>query len=157
MKWATLLIFGTIGLAALVAGTIWGLEAYTAFRGNVQTQGAVVELAGEKGGTASGSVQFPVVEFSTPDNAKVRFRSVMGSPGSAEYEVGTTVDVLYDPRNPANARIGSFRQLWGGPLTIGGIGFILLSLSLLLFVKIGRFEKGLGSIGSGKKDRTPAG
>ena len=149
MKWAMLLIFGTIGQAALVAGTRWGLESYPVFRDNAQTQGTVVELAVEKDGTASGFVQLPVVEFSTPNNAKVRFRAGAGSDGDPEYDVGTTIDVLYDPRDPANARIGSFGQLWSAPLMAGGFGLALVLLSILLFVKIGRFEKGIKAMGPG--------
>jgi hypothetical protein len=154
MRWAVLLIFGTIGLAALVAGTIWGLESYAVFRDNVSTRGTVVEEFADKAGKTSEVVYFPVVEFSTTGNGKVCFRSVIGSIGSPGYDTGTTVDVLYDPRNPSNARIGSFKQLWQGPLTTGGLGLILFLLSLLLFVKIGRFEKGLKAVGSGKKEKS---
>jgi hypothetical protein len=154
MRWAVLLFFGTIGLAALVAGTIWGLESYPVFRDTVPAQGTVVEEFADKAGKTSEVVYFPVVEFSIAGNDKVRFRSVTGSIGSPEYEAGTTVDVLYDPRNPADARIGSFKQLWSGPLTTGGLGLILFLLSLLLFVKIGRFEKGLKVLGSGKKEES---
>jgi uncharacterized protein DUF3592 len=152
MKWAVLLIFGTIGLAALAGGTLWGLESYPVIRNNVPARGTVVEVIAEKSDASSGIAYFPIVEFSTEDNVRVRFRSATGSVGAAEYEAGTTVDVLYDPRNPANARIGSFKQLWAGPLTTGAIGFILFLLSLLLFVKIGRFEKGLRAVGSGKRE-----
>jgi hypothetical protein len=147
------LIFGTIGLAGLVAGMRWGLESYPVFRDNVQAQGTVVELAKEKSGVASGFVQVPVVEFSTQNNAKLRFRAGTGSDGVPGYEVGTTVDVLYDPRDPANARIGSFGQLWSAPLTAGVIGLLLMLLSILLFIKIGRFEKGLKSMGPGRETR----
>jgi len=153
VKWAILLIFGMIGLAALVAGTLWGLESYPVFRDNAQTQGTVVELAVEKGGTASDFVHLPVVEFSTPDNAKVRFKAVAGSDGDPGYDVGTTVDVLYDPRNPANARLGSFGQLWSASLMAGGFGLALVLMSILLFVKIGRFEEGIKAMGPGKGAR----
>ena len=154
MRWAVLLIFGTIGLAALVAGTIWSLESYPIFRDNVSTRGDVVGEYTEKAGKTSEVVYFPVVEFSIAGGVKMRFRSAVGSTGSPEYETGTMVDVLYDPRNPANARIGSFKSLLMGPLTTGGLGIILFLLSLMLFVKIGRFEKGLKALGSGKKEKS---
>lgn len=155
MRWAALLIFGTIGLAALAAGTIWGLESYPVFRDNVPTQGAVVEEFADKSDKTSEVVYFPVVEFAIAGDVKVRFRSAIGSTGSPGYETGTTVDVLYDPRNPSHARIGSFKQLWTGPLTIGCLGLILFLLSLVIFVKIGRFEKGLKALGSGKRVERP--
>jgi uncharacterized protein DUF3592 len=153
VRWALLLIFGTIGLAGLAAGTRWGLEAWPVFRDNAQTQGTVVELATEMSGTASRFVRIPIVEFSLPDNVKARFKVNAGSDSAPEYEAGTTVDVLYDPRDPANARIGSFGQLWSAPLMTGGIGLVLVLLSVLLFVKIGRFEKGIKKVGPGRGAR----
>jgi uncharacterized protein DUF3592 len=153
VRWAVLLIFGTIGLAALVAGTIWGLDSYPIFRDNVPARGIVVEEFLDKAGKTSEVVYFPIVEFSTATSVTVRFRASTGAGGAPEYDVGQAVDVLFDPRNPANARVGSFKQLWMGPLTIGGIGLILFLLSLLLFVKIGRFEKSIEAVGSGKKGK----
>jgi hypothetical protein len=151
MKWAVLLIFGTIGLAALAGGTIWGLEVYTVSRDNVPARGTVVAMSGEKSAAASPVAGFPLVEFVTAGGVKVRFGARTGWEGSPGHEIGDEVDVLYDPRNPADARIGSIGQLWAGPLTTGGLGLILLTLSFLLFVKIGRFEKGIRAVGSGKK------
>lgn len=151
MKWAVLLIFGTIGLAAVAGGTIWGLDVYPVFRDNVPARGTVVEVAVEKSNASAGMTYFPVVEFPTAGGGKVRFRPPAGSEGAPGHGAGDAVDVLYDPRNPSNARIGSIGQLWAGPLTTGGLGLMLLVLSLLLFVKIGRFEKGIRAVGSGKK------
>lgn len=150
MRWAQLFIFGIIGVAALIGGTTMGLEYYPILRDNTTTQGLVVELQREKSGATSDVLFFPVVEFSTGTNAKVRFRANAVSEGDPAYEVGTTVDVLYDPRSPANARTGSVTHLLLGPLTAWGIGLVIILLSLLLFVKIGRFEKGLKALGSGK-------
>jgi len=152
MKWAVLLIFGTIGLAALISGTIWGLESYPIFRDNVSTQGTVVDQFQKKDDKTSEVVYFPVIEFLNANSVKVRFQSSTGSTGSPGYETGTTVDVIYDPYNPANAKIGRFNQLWMGPLTAGGIGLIISVLSIVLFMKIGRFEKQLQSLGSRNKE-----
>jgi uncharacterized protein DUF3592 len=152
MRWAVLLIFGTIGLAALAGGTIWGLDVYPVFRDTIQVRGTVVEEVAEKSAPSSDVAYFPVVEFTAAGDGTVRFRASTGSEGAPGHEVGDAVDVLYDPRNPTNARIGSFGQLWSGPLTTGGLGLILFLLTLLLFIKIGRFEKGIKAVGSGKKE-----
>lgn len=151
MRWLQLFVFGTIGAALLVQGAIQGRERYPIFRDNVPTRGTLVELHEEKSGESSVITYFPVVEFSTRSTARMRFRSDAGSEGAPEYEVGTEVDVLYDPRDPMHARIGSFTQLWAVPLATGCIGLTIVLLSCLLFVKIGRFEKGLRSVGSGGK------
>jgi hypothetical protein len=151
MKWAVLLIFGTIGLAALIGGVIWGLESYPVFHTNESTQGTVVDQFQKKNEKTFEVVYFPVIEFISTKAERVRFQSSAGSTGAPAYDAGTIVDVLYDPHNPKNAMIGSFKQLWLGPLTTGGIGFILLLLSIVLFVKIGRFEQHLQSMGPYKK------
>lgn len=152
MKWAVLLLFGTIGLAALVSGTRWGLESYPLYRDSVPTQGTVVDQYQKKNDKTSEVLYFPVIEFTTSGMEKVCFRGSAGSFSSPGYELGTVVDVLYDPRNPANARMGSIKQLWMGPLTAAGIGLVLSLLSIVLFLKIGRFEKHLRSLGPRKKE-----
>jgi len=147
MKWAVLLIFGTIGLAALIGGTLWGLESYPIIQANVSTQGTVVDQYQNKNEVTSEVIYYPVIEFSTTGAEKVRFRSSMGSAGAPAYDTGTLIDILYDPRNPMNAMIGSFKQLMMGPVITGGVGLVITLLSIVLFMKIGRFEKHLQAMG----------
>ncbi len=151
MKWLQLFIFGTIGVALLVIGTIQGRERYPIFRDTVPARGTIVELREERSSPSSVTVYVPVVEFSTRSNARMRFRSEPGSEGVPGYEVGAEVEVLYDPRDPLHARIGSVMQLWAGPLAAGCTGLTIILLSCVLFVKIGRFEKDLRSAGAGRK------
>jgi hypothetical protein len=151
MKWAQLLVFGTIGLALLSLGGIWGLGVYPIFRDTVSSQGTVVDLYVEGSGDSHDAVMLPVVEFVARNGVKVRFRAGGGSGSASEYEKGTRVDVLYDPNSPGTAYIGSYSQLWQRPLFAGGIGLVLIFLSVLLFKKIGSFERALTSFGSGKK------
>jgi hypothetical protein len=54
-----------------------------------------------------------------------RFTATEGS--SVAYEVGATVRVLYDPGNPASARIADSKQTWQQPLALGLFGFVLLA------------------------------
>lgn len=152
MRWAVLLLFGTIGLAALISGTRWGLESYPLYRDSVPTQGTVVDQYRKKDDKTSEVVYFPVIEFPASGMEKFRFRGSAGSFNSPGYELGTVVDVLYNPRNPANATMGSMKQLWMGPLIAGGVGLLLSLLSVVLFVKIARFEKHLQSMGPRKKE-----
>ena len=131
---------------------MWGLESYPLLRANVSTQGTVVDQYQKKNEKTSEIVYYPVIEFSKTSAEKVRFQSNAGSAGAPAYEVGTSVDVLYDPHNPVNAMIGSFRELLTGPLMTAGTGLLLLVLSIILFLKIGRFEKHLQSMGLHKKE-----
>ncbi len=86
------------------------------------TRGTVVNI------TPSGS---PVVRFRTAGGDEVTFRdSASSSPPS--YAVGESVEVLYDRRRPAEARVpGVFRQV--APLAVGlfGLTFFTFGLGML--------------------------
>lgn len=149
MKWFQLLVFGTIGLVAVLFGIIWGLDFCTVFRNNVSTRGVVVGQSAEMSRKPGVFRFFPVVEFSAGGTA-VRFRDAAGSEGTPEPLTGSAVNVLYDPREPSRARIGTFRQLWLAPALMCGSGLVLLSLSCFLFIRLRRFEKALGAVGRGR-------
>ncbi len=66
---------------------------------------------------------FPIVAFQTQEGKPIHFESNVGAGGYGPYEVGDEVEVLYDPKNPTDARINSFIQLWLigiFPLVLGG-------------------------------------
>lgn len=42
MKWMALLIFGGIGLGALIGGAMWGLKRYPLLQNGLRAQGKVV-------------------------------------------------------------------------------------------------------------------
>ena len=140
MKWIMLLGFGTISLVFLYLGTVGGLEAYGIYRAKLSTSGTVIDWYVDHSQNKPEPVLIPVVEFITKDNAKVRFRA---RDESEDYAKGATVNVLYDRNKPENASIGSYNQLWRGPLFTGGIGILLSVLSIVLFTKMGSFEKAL--------------
>jgi hypothetical protein len=152
MRWLLLLFFGAIGTGLLYIAGMQGIERYPLWRDRVEARGTIMEIKEERSAGGSEIVYFPVVEFSANGNAKMRFRAEAGSANASSYEVGTEVDVLYDPRDPMHARIGSVSQLWTGPMATGGIGLAVMLLSALLFVRIGRFEKNLASLVSGNKE-----
>lgn len=62
----------------------------------------------------SGASYYPVIEFRTPDGRMVRFTDGVGT-YPAEYQVGTEVEVLYDPNNVGTARVMSWKRIWLEP------------------------------------------
>jgi hypothetical protein len=150
MKWAQLLIFGTIGLGLLSFGISGGLEAYPVFRNNVSTQGTVVDIVADQSGNKPDAGVIPVIEFVARNNTKVLFRAGAVSNDAPGFEKGSIINVLYDLNNPAKAQVGSYTQLWQRPLISENIELMLVFLSLLLFKKIGRFERALRDLGSDK-------
>jgi len=131
MKWVCLLLFGSVGLAAFVAGVAWGFKRYSLWRVGVKTTGAIVDFNESTSTDNSGTrpvrsrSYFPVVEFIVNDH-KHRFQASTGS-SNPEYEKGTPVPVLYDPQDPTQAQVATFEQFWLGPLGVGLFGFLFLA------------------------------
>ena len=66
----------------------------------------------------------PVVRFETPRGEEHRFRADLYV-AWRDYGMGETVPVLYDPRQPADARVDDSLLLWIGPLIAAAFGLIL--------------------------------
>lgn len=65
----------------------------------------------------------PKVSFTTPQGQEVSFTDSVGSYPS-DYEVGDIVEVLYNPKNPQEATIKNWKQVWFAPLGITAIGLL---------------------------------
>jgi len=68
-------------------------------------------------------VAHPVVEFTSADGVRRKFRDSTGSNPPA-YDEGEQVEVLYRADSPEDARINGFASLWLLPLIFGGIGLV---------------------------------
>ena len=70
------------------------------------------------------------VKFTTREGREISFHSKV-STTHRDYRAGTSVRVLYDPRDPEHAEIASFVRLWLLPFTLSvfAAAFIYISLS----------------------------
>ncbi len=66
---------------------------------------------------------YPVVSFTTAQGYLHIFTDGEGSYPPA-YEVGETVEVLYNPDDPLDATINSWMSIWMGPLLFTTIGLL---------------------------------
>jgi len=143
VKWRAVPIFcASISLAVIIAGCAWGYQRYAQYREGVTTQGRVVEIRAywsEDSEGRRGVNHYPVVEFRSSVEKQHRFT---GDAGLDEYEVGESVNVLYDPRNPGDARIATFAQFWLGPLAVVLFGF-LSGIGTFLFSR--SFDRAFGA------------
>ena len=94
-------------------------------------QGTVVELVRSQ--SSDSTTYRPVVRYSTQSGEQVEFTSSAGS-NPPSYSKGEQVEVLYQPLQPAQARINGFFPLWGGPMVIAGLGgvFFLVGAGIVL-------------------------
>lgn len=124
-------VLGPLGLV-LLAATVYLLVRTGSFVASAaRTRGKVVDLAESRSSDGS-STWHPVVSFEVGGEA-VTFKSKFGA-RPAPYDIGDAVDVLYDPENPPDARIDSFRGLWLGAVIAGSLGLFFAGIAWLIWI-----------------------
>lgn len=114
-----------LGVVIFAGAAVW-LATVAAFVKRSETAIAVatgVETIGaRRPGRRSGSSEAfrPTFRFETPG------RSVEAAPSGAsstwDFDVGDSIEILYDPAEPAAARPAGFPGTWAGPSILGTIG-----------------------------------
>lgn len=133
-----ILVFGmALTGAAFLIGGIAGLVIEGSFyRSAERTEGELIELVPDE----EGNPLYP--RFSYVDHAGER-QTVTSSTGQHPFpfDVNDPVPVLYDPRDPANAKINTFWQVWvfstSIPL-ISGIMFLACGAGYWLLKRFGQ-------------------
>jgi hypothetical protein len=124
-------IFAYGGPCLVAYGILFYLRTRNFMSRSVEVAGVVVRLEHSKDrmGTASYDSYAPVFSFTALDGKKITVTSDVAS-SPADFCVGESVRVLYDPADPENARIHSFFQIWGGPLIFSAAGALFASVGL---------------------------
>ena len=124
-------IFVAIGVVLLIIG---GLVTWhtVEFKSKAESaEGTVIEMQPRH---SDGSTTYaPVVEFETAGGELVTYHSSSSSSPPA-YDVGESVEVLYDPNDPSEAKINSFFNLWFLPLLLAGMGIVFGGIGGLVVV-----------------------
>lgn len=103
----------------------------------IQTEGTVVEnsfVTIVEDGNGVGSY-LPQVEFALPDGNKIRFTDKVGSL-PPDYEIGETVQIIYQPENPANACINSWKRIWLAPVILMSVGILPLIICFVILHRL---------------------
>lgn len=131
------------GLALLAAGTLTAVRRKEQLRRAIRTQGTVVELLPLRQAgkyvivkTETGREIRPkytyraVIEFEPPQGRTVRFKASVSTqpPG---FQVGDQVPVVYEPENPAGARIDQPLYLWFDVGMLVFFGLFCIGMGLL--------------------------
>jgi hypothetical protein len=135
-------IFLLIGVLMLL-GSLLSWNNTRRFIANANTtQGRVIELI-EVHDEDDGSITYkPVVTYVAANGRSITFTASFSSK-PAPYDVGETVEVLYAPDNPREARIRGFGSLWLGPTILGGLGVVFTGVGggMLLARRSGERKK----------------
>lgn len=100
--------------------------------GGGKAPGIVVDF--ERRSSKSGSSDYPVIEFATASGEIHRFTTS----GAGNYAKGESVEVLYDPVDPASARANVFIEKWLASIALGSFGLLCLGVGIgtLLYERI---------------------
>lgn len=114
------------GFLLIGLGLYLGQTMQQRLAGSVAAAGRVVALHSEynAGGNGASYTYYPVVVFTLPDGAKVRFRGNTGSNPPA-YEKGERVRVLYPPLLPQEAMIDQGFLNWLPAAVCLALGILL--------------------------------
>src|SRR5690348_975399 len=123
-KW----VFLILGLAFIALATLFLINTRGFIAHAHRAEGAVVDMLSDRDGYT------PVVRFRTPQGKEVTFQE-SGKQKPAPYAVGDTLQVLYLPETPADARIDRFSSLWLLPTVFGflGAGFAGIGGGIILY------------------------
>jgi hypothetical protein len=120
-------IFSLIGIGCAVGGAWWAVSTRDFMATAERGVGQVVELDASTDSDGD-TTYYPIVEYAVGGKTQ-RFKSNVGS-SPPSHRVGDTVNVLYDPENPTDAKIDSFLDVWGGPLFLTLFGVIFAAVGI---------------------------
>ncbi|WP_157477507.1 DUF3592 domain-containing protein [Granulicella tundricola] len=110
----------------MLLGCGFGWQKYEFVHAAVKTDALVV--GNTKFAAPDGSVAYrPIFQFTTPDGRKRTGEADAGS-HTQGYVPGDRIRVVYLADDPYGAQMDSFQQLWLVPVSLGGIGALLLGL-----------------------------
>jgi hypothetical protein len=110
-----------VGVSLLLFGFILYQRTESFIERAWPTPGVVV---GFERGDGDDPQTVPVVRFQTTKGEERRFRADLYV-AWRDYGMGDTVPVLYDPEQPADARVDDSLLLWVAPMIAGTFGLIL--------------------------------
>lgn len=130
-------VFVAIGLGLMLIGFILAYRTTQFKKSAIMVPGTVVELIEKVSHSDEGTsiVYVPRVAFRTAEGQESVFISDTGSnpPG---FRPGETVEVMYRPGDPYDARINTFWQLYLAPVICIGIGSVFFLISLFVFTLV---------------------
>lgn len=91
-----------------------------------ETKGTITEMIAKRG-SKGGTSYSPVYEFRTITGQMVKVEESL-STNPPRFQVGQTVDVLYDPENPQSARVKNWMSLYFMSALFGFLGFTFFSI-----------------------------
>lgn len=123
-----------IGSVFLIIGGVEIINITKLMLVSEEAEGTVVYMNAYS--DSDGVTYSPDVKFTTRYGEVIRFTDDL-STNPADFKVGDTVTVIYDPMHPQNVRIKTFVRLWLFPGIFVLVGLIPIGLGIYFFAKVG--------------------
>ncbi|MFN3491863.1 MAG: DUF3592 domain-containing protein [Anaerolineales bacterium] len=125
-------VFSLIGgLMALIA--VFLFVRTRVFINNAQeVKGTVIRMVWSPGSDGGGGYS-PVYQFKTIEGRLIEKQDNLSS-NPPMFKEGQTIDVLYEPANPENARIKKWMSLYFVSLLLGGMGLIFGGIGVVMLI-----------------------
>lgn len=122
----------------LVGGLLFAIGAFLFVRTRIflgkaqEVKGTVIQMVYSHSSEGGGGYS-PVYQFRTITGQTITVQDNL-STNPPMFQVGQTIDVLYDPENPQSARIKRFMSLYFTTILLCGMGAIFGCVGIVLLV-----------------------
>jgi len=126
----------------MLVGTLFLLKNTTSFLAtSITSQGTVIDMETRRSSSSSGSgssskkskTYAPVIRFTDKSGNSYSFTSSTSS-NPPSYSIGESIEVLYNPVSPSDAKIKGFFSIWGGILILGILGIVFFGIGISFFI-----------------------
>ena len=124
------IVFPLIGGLLLAIGVFLFIRTRIFINKAQEVKGTVIQMVYSHSSEGGGGYS-PVYQFRTIDGQTIVVTDSLSS-NPPMFQVGQTIDVLYDPENPQKARIKKWMNLYFVSLLLGGMGLIFACVGLVL-------------------------
>lgn len=141
-------IFVIVGLGMCIGGSFLTMEKYKLTQVGVNAPGKIVDqVRKEDRDSDDGRITVmytPVVGFTAKDGKEYTFTGSVSS--NIAPQIGKSVTVLYDEKDPKKASINSFVYIWVGPLAVLFMGVVFLYFGIFSKAKAGPVVPSMGEV-----------
>jgi hypothetical protein len=116
-----------VGLLLVSAAIYFYWSTSNFLQSSAEAQGIVTDIV------LRGNHYYPVFQFSTLDSGDYTVHSSTGA-HPPRFSINERVTVVYEPNNPAQARIKEFWSLWLFPVIFGVLGPAFILGAIILWV-----------------------
>lgn len=133
------LIFGGVGFLLAALALFFFIRTRIFINNSQLTQGTITQMVYSRDSESSGYT--PVFRFRTLEGQDVEVSGNLRS-NPPQFQVGQTIDVLYDPENPQKARIKKWMNLYFVSALLGFLGLVFggIGIGMVIAIQLGLFN-----------------